>query len=199
MKQCPACKKAYDDNTMFCKECGVALGNVINSVQMAPGAAYVTPAPAANAVPMNEHKEWQFKANWGGPGGSYKITNIVAEGAMMAIEQYKQCIFKFGKQQTTIDAHDVTDVHIKKNIQFTSVLCVIMGLMCLSASATFAGIVFIIYGILFIKNKYYVIAHRRGTVTVPLFDPDSSEGKDFLNYITKYSPYAVKTELSLGR
>ena len=31
MKQCPACKKAYDDNTMFCKECGVALGNVVKS------------------------------------------------------------------------------------------------------------------------------------------------------------------------
>lgn len=31
MKQCPACKKAYDDNTMFCKECGVALGTAVKS------------------------------------------------------------------------------------------------------------------------------------------------------------------------
>jgi len=29
MKQCPACKKFYDDNTMFCKECGIALGNAV--------------------------------------------------------------------------------------------------------------------------------------------------------------------------
>lgn len=31
MKQCPACKKTYDDNTMFCKECGVALGTTVKS------------------------------------------------------------------------------------------------------------------------------------------------------------------------
>jgi len=31
MKQCPACKKTYDDNTMFCKECGVALGTAVKS------------------------------------------------------------------------------------------------------------------------------------------------------------------------
>ena len=31
MKQCPACKKTYDDNTMFCKECGVALGTMVKS------------------------------------------------------------------------------------------------------------------------------------------------------------------------
>ena len=31
MKQCPACKRTYDDSTMFCKECGVALGAVVKS------------------------------------------------------------------------------------------------------------------------------------------------------------------------
>lgn len=31
MKQCPACKRAYDDSTTFCKECGIALGTAMKS------------------------------------------------------------------------------------------------------------------------------------------------------------------------
>lgn len=34
MKQCPACRKTYDDTTMFCTECGVAL-NAVAFVQSA--------------------------------------------------------------------------------------------------------------------------------------------------------------------
>ncbi len=34
MKQCPACRKTYDDTTMFCTECGVGL-NAVAFVQSA--------------------------------------------------------------------------------------------------------------------------------------------------------------------
>ena len=198
MKQCPACKNAYDDNTMFCKECGVALGNVINSVQMAPGAAYVTPAPAANAVPMNEHKEWGFSTSWGGSG--FKVTNIVANGPIMEVEQYKQYVFKFGKQRATIDAREITDVHVKKKFSAVSIMMILGGLATLASSDSLIwGIVLVVVGAITIKTKYYVITHRRGSVNIPSDAVDGSEGQEFLDYITKYSPYAVKTDLSLGR
>ena len=32
MKQCPICKRTYDDSTMFCKECGVALGAMTSTL-----------------------------------------------------------------------------------------------------------------------------------------------------------------------
>ena len=193
MKQCPSCKRTYDDATAFCKECGIALGAPVN-----PAMAGTAPAMNMNAIPMNEHKEWCFKTDWGGTG--YKITNIVANGPIMEFEMYKQYVIKLGKQRVTVDAREITDVHIKKNIQITSVLMILCGILALiNTSSTIWAIALIVVGAICIKNKYYVITHRRGTVTIPLFNTDSEDGKDFLNYITKYSPYAVKTDLSLGR
>jgi len=198
MKQCPSCKRTYDDSTAFCIECGIALGNVIGSVQMAPGAGHVTPAPAMNSVPVNEHKEWAFSTSWGMTG--YKVTNIVANGPVMEVEQYKQYVFKFGKQRATIDAREITDVHVKKKFSPVSILLVLGGLATLASSGSLLwGIVLIVIGAVTIKTRYYVITHRRGSVSIPSDSVDGSEGQEFLDYITKYSPYAVKTDLSLGR
>lgn len=198
MKQCPACKRTYDDSTAFCKECGVALGNVVNQVQMAPSAAYVAPDSSINAVPLNEHKEWSFSTSWGGTG--FKVTNIVANGPIMEVEQYKQYVFKFGKQRATIDAREITDVHVKKKFSFVSIMLILCGLATLASSDSLLwGIAFVVVGAITIKTKYYVITHRRGSVSIPSDAIDGSEGKEFLDYITLYSPYAVKTDLSLGR
>lgn len=198
MKQCPACKRTYDDSTAFCKECGIALGNAIDSVQMAPGAAYVAQAPVMNSVPMNEHKEWDFSTSWGGTG--FKVTTIVANGPIMEVEQYKRYIFKFGKQRATIDAREITDVHVKKKFSFVSILMVICGLATLASSDSLLwGIILVAVGAITIKTKYYVITHRRGSVNIPSDSIDGTAGQEFLDYITKYSPYAVKTDLSLGR
>jgi len=198
MKQCPTCKRTYDDATAFCKECGIALVQTADFSQANQNIGYAQPAPATNAVPMNEHKEWCFKADWGGTG--YKITNVIANGPTMEIEQYKQYILKFGKQKATVDAREITDVHVQKKIQFNSILLIICGLMLLALSdSTLIGIATTLVGIIFLKNKYYVVTHRRGSVNIPSAALDSGTGQEFLDYITKYSPYAVKTDLSLGR
>lgn len=193
MKQCPSCKRTYDDATAFCKECGIALGAPVNPAMAAPA-----PAMNINAVPMNEHKEWSITADWGGTG--YKVTNIVANGPIMEVEQYKQYVFKFGKQRATIDAREITDVHVKRKFSFTSILLILCGLATLATTDSLLwGLVMVILGFLFLKNKYYIITHQRGSINIPSDALDGGEGKEFLDYITKYSPYAVKTDLSLGR
>ncbi len=198
MKQCPACKRNYDDNTAFCKECGVALEDVVNTVQMAPGADPMNPVPVMRTVPSNGHKEWSFSTSWGGTG--FKVTNIVANGPIMEVEQFKQYVFKFGKQKAAIDAREITDVHVKKKFSFVSIALILCGLATLASSdSLFWGIALVVVGAITIKTKYYTITHRRGSVNIPSDAIASSEGKELLDYITQYSPYAVKTDLSLGR
>jgi hypothetical protein len=79
-------------------------------------------------------------------------------------------------------------------------MMILGGLATLASSDSLIwGIVLVAVGAITIKTKYYVITHRRGSVNIPSDAVDGSEGQKFLDYITNYSPYAVKTDLSLGR
>ena len=93
MKQCPACKRTYDNNTMFCKECGIALGGVVNS-------APTNTAQFSNQVPGMEYKEWTLKGTFLAMGlfEGGKETIIKANGPIMNIEQHKRLIIKYGEQ-----------------------------------------------------------------------------------------------------
>ena len=175
MKQCPACKKAYDDNTMFCKECGVALGTAVKS---------------------NVQQEY-FSSNNGIYEGS--DANRVRKSQQKYVPD-KGIKKIFGKQRATIDAREITDVHVKKKFSAVSIMMILGGLATLASSDSLIwGHVLVVVRAIPIKTKYYVITHRRGSVNIPSDAVDGSEGQEFLDYITKYSPYAVKTDLSLGR
>lgn len=224
MKQCPTCRRTYDDTTVFCKECGVALGNPINPVQANPSSAYVQnpayvqSAPAMNAVPMNEYKEWTLNGTFHAMGvfeGKIETT-IKANGPIMNIEQQKRVIITYGKRQATVDARDITDVHVKKKTETAGYILIFMGVFFLIApilgavlldaeltgsditAGLIPGLLSILIGYFGFTNKHYIITHRRGSFNLPFNGLDSAQRQDFLDYITRYSPYAVKTDLSLG-
>ncbi len=218
MKHCPTCRRTYDDNTAFCKECGVALCNSINPVQANPNPAYVHTASATNAVPMNEHKEWTLNGTFHAMGvfEGKKETIIKTNGPIMNIEQHKRLIIKYGRRQATVDAREITDVHVKKKTETAGFILIFIGVFFLIApilgailldveltgSDMTAGLIPALLGILVgyfgFTNKHYIITHRRGSFNLPFNGLDSAQRQEFLDYITRYSPYAVKTDLSLG-
>ena len=211
MKQCPACKRTYDNNTMFCKECGIALGSVVNS-------APTNTAQFSNQVPGMEYKEWTLKGTFLAMGlfEGGKETIIKANGPIMNIEQHKRLIIKYGERKATVDAREITDVHIKKKTETPGVILIIMGVFFLIApilgavlmdaeltgsditAGLIPGLLGILVGYFGFTNKHYIVTHRRGSFNLPFSGLDSDQRQELLDYITRYSPYAVKNDLNLG-
>ena len=175
-------------------------------------------ASATNAVPMNEHKEWTLNGTFHAMGvfEGKKETIIKTNGPIMNIEQHKRLIIKYGRRQATVDAREITDVHVKKKTETAGFILIFIGVFFLIApilgailldveltgSDMTAGLIPALLGILVgyfgFTNKHYIITHRRGSFNLPFNGLDSAQRQEFLDYITRYSPYAVKTDLSLG-
>lgn len=211
MKQCPACRKTYDDTTMFCTECGVALNAVADNTN-------ANTALSGNRVPANGYKEWTLNGTFHALGllEGKKETTIRTNGPIMNITQHKRLIIKYRERHATVDARDITDVHVQKKTEVPGYILIFMGIFFLIApilgailldaeltgsditAGLIPGLLCILMGYFGFTNKHYIITHRRGSFNLPFNGIDSNQRQEFLEYITKYSPYAVKTDLNLG-
>ncbi len=130
--------------------------------------------------------DWGFTTRWMLTGR--RFTEVYANQDMLSIEQYKQFIFSFGRQQNTIDLKNVTSVVREKKIASSSVYLIILGLVSLVA---FVGIIPLLIGLFTLREKRIKIVSPNGAVNIPDM-PSDGQMNDLLEYIRERKPNAVQ-------
>ena len=139
-----------------------------------------------------ESKKWKFVTRWGGTG--QLVTEVEAEGNVLKIEQYKQYIFKWGRQSAVVNINDISEIISKKKFSIPAILCIIVGLACIASGESYIwGGILLVFGALTIKTKYLSMTYRQGSVRIPDSDTFGKDMQNFMDYIRQYNPDCIKT------
>ena len=123
--------------------------------------------------------DWGFSTRWMLAGR--RFTDVYANQDMISIKQYKQHIFTFGKQESTVDLQNVTSVVQEKKIAKSSIFC------CLSI----IGIPLLLMGLIPLREKSLKISSTRGSVNIPNMR-DDGQMEDLIEYIRERKPNVVQ-------
>lgn len=172
-KQCPNCKTQYNENVQFCPSCGALLGD----------------NKGASTPDSDERHEWVLITTFGGSGS--KVTEITTFGSQINVEQYKRYIIKWGRQQDSFDVKDIVRLERTKKISGNSLMMILFGAAFLMIQPII-GVIGILIGLWFIHEKIIIIHHKNGRIKIP-DNVAFSDVEDFINFIKRYNPAAVKT------
>lgn len=175
MKQCMQCNKAFDDESQFCPLCGGTLteGAEIASVQP-------------------QHKEFTYL--YEKTSGIRVLSEIIADDDRLKISQTNRLFFfKTSRKQYELRIQDISEIKIKKTINFVSLFYTISGILfCLLAGSWLWGLGALIFGCFFLKDKYIYIYHNGGNIKIRDLTTYSQQTEEFVDYVRQYNPQAVQ-------
>lgn len=130
--------------------------------------------------------EWGFETRWILTGR--RFAEVYANQDMISVKQYKQFIFTFGKQESSVNLQDVTSVIREKKIAKSSIYLIILGLVGLFI---ILGIIPLLIGLFTLREKSLKLTFSNGSISIPDM-PVDEQMEDLLNYIRERKPNIVR-------
>lgn len=189
IRQCPNCKTQYSDSVKFCTSCGALLEENFGDVNLN--------VSDISVIDNSEVHEWKFKTSFAGDGE--KVTEVKTVGSQVSIEQYKRVIIKWGTQKDTLDVNDIMRIEQTKKISIGSIVFILFGIIVTVGMHRYLhpvlGIIIILFGLWGLYEKVIYIHHKHGRIKMLAHkhNSNSSDIEEFISFIRKYNPSAVKT------
>ncbi len=185
MKFCETCKNEYDDNTVFCTQCGARLTeksaetSMLNNTDVTEGAS-----------------EWEFSSRF--LFRFAKEAKVTAKESVLTIQKsvgfiYFAVLTLSRSKPVTVDLREISSVTLKEKYSFWAGVFFFLALLCLEKEKLLAAIIFGIIGYLELKYITITINYKGGSVEFGDSNSISSEPvQNFLNYIRKYNPNCIQ-------
>ena len=190
MKICGKCRRQFNEDEMFCPECGIQLQQFVQ----APDAE--VQGEGTQVVPQERKFSFEKKKIY----GEIITTEVTVQGSQITIYQEKSCmlVFSWGKLNVNLDVHEITDIVQKKGISGAGLIIAIAAFIFAISANWFAKLVFLV-SLLGVRDSYLYVYFKNGYVKIPKDNINSSAGDegsmdDLVAYIKQYNPEAVRVE-----
>lgn len=190
MKICGKCRRQFNEDEMFCPDCGIQLQQFVQAsdAEVQDGGTQVVP------------QERKFRFAKEKIYGVNITTEVTVQGSKITIYQEKSCmlVFSWGKLNVNLDVHEITDIVQKKGISGAGLIIAIAAFIFAISANWFAKLVFLV-SLLGIRDSYLYVYFKNGYVKIPKDNINSSAGDegsmdDLVAYIKQYNPEAVRVE-----
>ena len=190
MKICGKCRRQFNEDEMFCPDCGIQLQQFVQAsdAEVQDGGTQVVP------------QERKFRFAKEKIYGVNITTEVTVQGSKITIYQEKSCmlVFSWGKLNVNLDVHEITDIVQKKGISGAGLIIAIAAFIFAISANWFAKLVFLV-SLLGIRDSYLYLYFKNGYVKIPKDNINSSAGDegsmdDLVAYIKQYNPEAVRVE-----
>ena len=190
MKICGKCRRQFNEDEMFCPDCGIQLQQFVQAsdAEVQDGGTQVVP------------QERKFRFAKEKIYGVNITTEVTVQGSKITIYQEKSCmlVFSWGKLNVNLDVHEITDIVQKKGISGAGLIMAIAAFIFAISANWFAKLVFLV-SLLGVRDSYLYVYFKNGYVKIPKDNINSSAGDegsmdDLVAYIKQYNPEAVRIE-----
>ena len=190
MKICGKCRRQFNEDEMFCPDCGIQLQQFVQAsdAEVQEGGTQVVP------------QERKFRFAKEKIYGVNITTEVTVQGSKITIYQEKSCllVFSWGKLNVNLDVHEITDIVQKKGISGAGLIMAIAAFIFAISANWFAKLVFLV-SLLGVRDSYLYVYFKNGYVKIPKDNINSSAGDegsmdDLVAYIKQYNPEAVRVE-----
>ena len=190
MKMCGKCRRQFNEDEMFCPDCGIQLQQFVQAsdAEVQEGGTQVVP------------QERKFRFAKEKIYGVNITTEVTVQGSKITIYQEKSCllVFSWGKLNVNLDVHEITDIVQKKGISGAGLIIAIAAFIFAISANWFAKLVFLV-SLLGVRDSYLYVYFKNGYVKIPKDNINSSAGDegsmdDLVAYIKQYNPEAVRIE-----
>ena len=190
MKICGKCRRQFNEDEMFCPDCGIQLQQFVQAsdAEVQDGGTQVVP------------QERKFRFAKEKIYGVNITTEVTVQGSKITIYQEKSCmlVFSWGKLNVNLDVHEITDIVQKKGISGAGLIMAIAAFIFSISANWFAKLVFLV-SLLGVRDSYLYVYFKNGYVKIPKDNINSSAGDegsmdDLVAYIKQYNPEAVRVE-----
>ena len=190
MKICGKCRRQFNEDEMFCPDCGIQLQQFVQAsdAEVQDGGTQVVP------------QERKFRFAKEKIYGVNITTEVTVQGSKITIYQEKSymLVFSWGKLNVNLDVHEITDIVQKKGISGAGLIIAIAAFIFAISANWFAKLVFLV-SLLGIRDSYLYVYFKNGYVKIPKDNINSSAGDegsmdDLVAYIKQYNPEAVRVE-----
>ena len=190
MKICGKCRRQFNEDEMFCPDCGIQLQQFVQAsdAEVQEGGTQVVP------------QERKFRFAKEKIYGVNITTEVTVQGSKITIYQEKSCllVFSWGKLNVNLDVHEITDIVQKKGISGAGLIIAIAAFIFAISANWFAKLVFLV-SLLGVRDSYLYVYFKNGYVKIPKDNINSSAGDegsmdDLVAYIKQYNPEAVRIE-----
>lgn len=190
MKICGKCRRQFNEDEMFCPDCGIQLQQFVQAsdAEVQDGGTQVVP------------QERKFRFAKEKIYGVNITTEVTVQGSKITIYQEKSCmlVFSWGKLNVNLDVHEITDIVQKKGISGAGLIIAIAAFIFAISANWFAKLVFLV-SLLGVRDSYLYVYFKNGYVKIPKDNINSSAGDegsmdDLVAYIKQYNPEAVRVE-----
>lgn len=190
MKICGKCRRQFNEDEMFCPDCGIQLQQFVQALdaEVQDGGTQVVP------------QERKFRFAKEKIYGVNITTEVTVQGSKITIYQEKSCmlVFSWGKLNVNLDVHEITDIVQKKGISGAGLIIAIAAFIFAISANWFAKLVFLV-SLLGVRDSYLYVYFKNGYVKIPKDNINSSAGDegsmdDLVAYIKQYNPEAVRVE-----
>lgn len=190
MKICGKCRRQFNEDEMFCPDCGIQLQQFVQAsdAEVQDGGTQVVP------------QERKFRFAKEKIYGVNITTEVTVQGSKITIYQEKSCmlVFSWGKLNVNLDVHEITDIVQKKGISGAGLIIAIAAFIFAISANWFAKLVFLV-SLLGVRDSYLYVYFKNGYVKIPKDNINSSAGDegsmdDLVAYIKQYNPEAVRIE-----
>lgn len=220
MKKCSQCNETFEEESMYCSSCGIALiataevyfcsqcgQEMTGAENFCPncGKEITSEKPFEDNIKkedveidlsknideeVDDYHEYRFCKERF--SGTKVITNIVTKQNILDITQHKElCYIKYGKQSLQLDIYEITDVITKKKVSGTTIGFMIAGLMMVFLGVWF-GWLLMLLGLFMLKSKYLYIYFKNSYISIPEELSGNGDMDALLNHIRKYNPDCVR-------
>lgn len=190
MKICGKCRRQFNEDEMFCPDCGIQLQQFVQASDAEVQEEGTQVVPQERKFRFAKEKIY----------GVNITTEVIVQGSKITIYQEKSCllVFSWGKLNVNLDVHEITDIVQKKGISGAGLIIAIAAFIFAISANWFAKLVFLV-SLLGVRDSYLYVYFKNGYVKIPKDNINSSAGDegsmdDLVAYIKQYNPEAVRIE-----
>ena len=190
MKICGKCRRQFNEDEMFCPDCGIQLQQFVQASDAEVQEEGTQVVPQERKFRFAKEKIY----------GVNITTEVTVQGSKITIYQEKSCllVFSWGKLNVNLDVHEITDIVQKKGISGAGLIMAIAAFIFAISANWFAKLVFLV-SLLGVRDSYLYVYFKNGYVKIPKDNINSSAGDegsmdDLVAYIKQYNPEAVRIE-----
>ena len=158
MKICGKCRRQFNEDEMFCPDCGIQLQQFVQAsdAEVQDGGTQVVP------------QERKFRFAKEKIYGVNITTEVTVQGSKITIYQEKSCmlVFSWGKLNVNLDVHEITDIVQKKGISGAGLIMAIAAFIFAISANWFAKLVFLV-SLLGVRDSYLYVYFKNGYVKIP--------------------------------
>lgn len=190
MKICGKCQRQFNEDEMFCPECGIKLQQFEQASDAEVREEVTKVVPQERKFRFIKEKIYGVKIT----------TEVTVEGSRITIYQEKSCliVFRWGKLNVNLDVHEITDIVQKKGISGAGLIIAIAAFVFAISANWFAKLLFLLT-LFNVRDSYLYVYFKNGYVKIPKDNINSSVGDegsmdDLVAYIKQYNPDAIRIE-----